>query len=323
MPIELPNLDDRSFADLVEEGKRLIPGFAPAWTDHNASDPGITFVELFASVAEMLMYRVNRISEPSKRAFVQLLAPDSTPTPGWTVDQEISAAVKALRVEERAVTASDFERLALQVPDVARAHCLPRRNLAARENAASTEALGHVSLIVICRQGLDLAAESAELVIRRVQKHLRDRCLIASQLHVVLPARLTVAVNLTLRIHPDQLKEVVDQRALAALQVFFDPLSGGTDGKGWPVGAPIYRSQIYALMDQVEGVDYVDLSQATDDLFVVGSPAKSRQIDANGSSRNLAAESYVGLRLEANEALAFSSAASTIDSQSTKTNLPS
>jgi hypothetical protein len=42
MPIPLPNLDDRRWADLVEEGRALIPLYASEdWTDHNVHDPGI------------------------------------------------------------------------------------------------------------------------------------------------------------------------------------------------------------------------------------------------------------------------------------------
>ncbi|MEZ4496532.1 MAG: hypothetical protein R2845_07095 [Thermomicrobiales bacterium] len=37
--------------DLVEEGL-LIPFYAPEWTDHNAHDPGVTLLELFAWLAE-------------------------------------------------------------------------------------------------------------------------------------------------------------------------------------------------------------------------------------------------------------------------------
>ena len=32
------NLDDRTFQDLVDEAKRLIPDFLPEWTNHNVSD---------------------------------------------------------------------------------------------------------------------------------------------------------------------------------------------------------------------------------------------------------------------------------------------
>lgn len=73
MPVPLPNLDDRRWADLVEEGRALIPRYAPAWTDHNASDPGITLVELFAWLAEMAQYRLNRVPSRHRRKFATLV----------------------------------------------------------------------------------------------------------------------------------------------------------------------------------------------------------------------------------------------------------
>jgi predicted phage baseplate assembly protein len=73
MPIPLPNLDDRRWADLVEEGRSLIPLYSPEWTDHNASDPGITLLELFAWVAEMDIYQANRIPDRHKLKFLELV----------------------------------------------------------------------------------------------------------------------------------------------------------------------------------------------------------------------------------------------------------
>jgi len=73
MPIPLPDLDDRTFADLVEEMQALIPRYAPVWTDHNVSDPGIMLVELFAWLTEALIYRLNRIPQASEARFMELL----------------------------------------------------------------------------------------------------------------------------------------------------------------------------------------------------------------------------------------------------------
>lgn len=73
MFVPLPNLDDRRWADLVDEGRALIPVYSPTWTDHNAHDPGITLVELLAWVAETDIYRVNRIPDSHFRAFLALL----------------------------------------------------------------------------------------------------------------------------------------------------------------------------------------------------------------------------------------------------------
>ena len=73
MPIPLPNLDDRRFNDLVKEVRTLIPQYAPAWTDHNASDPGITLIELFAWVTESLFYRANLAHITSEARLLELL----------------------------------------------------------------------------------------------------------------------------------------------------------------------------------------------------------------------------------------------------------
>ena len=72
MPLDIPNLDDRRWADLVEEARALIPRVAPRWTDHNAHDPGITFIELFAWLAEMQLYQLNRVGERHREAFARL-----------------------------------------------------------------------------------------------------------------------------------------------------------------------------------------------------------------------------------------------------------
>ena len=73
MSLLLPNLDDRRWGDLVEQGRALIPLYAPEWTDHNASDPGITLMELLAWIAETDVYRLNRVTDRAKRQLLQLM----------------------------------------------------------------------------------------------------------------------------------------------------------------------------------------------------------------------------------------------------------
>ncbi len=68
-----PDLDDRTWKDLVEEARTLIPKYAPQWTDHNPSDLGITLVELFAWLVEGLIYRLNRVPEKNYISFLNLL----------------------------------------------------------------------------------------------------------------------------------------------------------------------------------------------------------------------------------------------------------
>jgi predicted phage baseplate assembly protein len=71
MPLPLPSLDKRTWSDLVSEARTLLPRYAPGWTDYNAHDPGITLVELFAWLSEMLMFRADRVPPAEVRAFLR------------------------------------------------------------------------------------------------------------------------------------------------------------------------------------------------------------------------------------------------------------
>lgn len=68
-----PNLDDRTWQDLVDQARALIPRYAPEWTDHNPSDLGITLIEMFAWLVEGMGYRMNQIPERQFVAFLRLL----------------------------------------------------------------------------------------------------------------------------------------------------------------------------------------------------------------------------------------------------------
>ncbi|MGI5240981.1 putative baseplate assembly protein [Dactylosporangium sp. CA-139066] len=70
MTLPVPNLDDRSFVDLVRDARDRIAGTCPEWTDLSVHDPGITLVETFAHLTEVLLYRLNRLPE---KAFVEFL----------------------------------------------------------------------------------------------------------------------------------------------------------------------------------------------------------------------------------------------------------
>ncbi|MDI1476556.1 putative baseplate assembly protein [Polyangium sp. y55x31] len=73
MPIVPPRLDDRSFEDLVDELVARIPGHTPEWTHPRVGDPGRTLLELFAWLADTILYRANLIPERQRLAFLRLL----------------------------------------------------------------------------------------------------------------------------------------------------------------------------------------------------------------------------------------------------------
>ena len=58
MSLPVPNLDDRSWKQIVDEAVRLIPRYCPEWTNHNASDPGVTLLELYAWMTALTQLRL-------------------------------------------------------------------------------------------------------------------------------------------------------------------------------------------------------------------------------------------------------------------------
>ncbi|MCB9728358.1 MAG: putative baseplate assembly protein [Deltaproteobacteria bacterium] len=98
--IPSPNLDDRSFDDIVEEAIRLIPQYCPTWTNFNKADPGITLLELFAWMTEMVIYRLNRVPDKNYLAFLNMLGMElRPPQPARTIVQfEVSEKIDQLRL---------------------------------------------------------------------------------------------------------------------------------------------------------------------------------------------------------------------------------
>ncbi|MFX3632997.1 MAG: putative baseplate assembly protein [Candidatus Pristimantibacillus sp.] len=66
-------LDDRTYTDIVDQSRRMIPKRVPEWTDENAHDPGMTFLELFAWLTEMQRYYISRVPDKNRMKFVGLL----------------------------------------------------------------------------------------------------------------------------------------------------------------------------------------------------------------------------------------------------------
>jgi len=88
--LPIPNLDDKTFDELFEEARALIPRYAPDWTNHNFSDPGITLIDLFAWLTEMEIYTLNRINDRNIVKFLKLLGEAPLASKSATVNLEFS-----------------------------------------------------------------------------------------------------------------------------------------------------------------------------------------------------------------------------------------
>jgi len=264
MPLAIPSLDDRTFDDLVREALDMIPSHAPEWTDHNASDPGITLLELLAYVTEMLIYRVNQIGDSHLRVFTELLTGKPS-DPDRPVRESLFDAVRNLRLPARAVTCHDFERLAMAAdpavsldpdPRIKRARCVADVDLELTPDGV--ERPGHVSVVIVpARKSNEPGPEPDGELLRHLHAKLEKYCLLTTRLHITgpryVPVRLKAALSTALGVDESRLLGA----ARETLERVFDPVGRARDDHGWPFGRNIFLSSVYDVLERVPGVDHV------------------------------------------------------------------
>jgi hypothetical protein len=263
-----------SFDELVREGGSLIPAYAPQWTNHNPSDPGITLLELLAYFSEILAYRAVRITPDAKLHFLGLLegraASLSDPlvgTPSSGIDKAIQARVEALSRVECAVTPGDFEQLAVDAaaahldggPNL-RAKCVPGldlRGVVETQHPAVAGAVADVSIVLALKS--ELPSDVARGVCRHVQEALAPRCLLTTRAHVVRAPHLHVLVACRISPEPGVPLSVAADAVDAALQRRFDPMQSDEPFRDTqPFGCPLHLARVAGVIDRTEGVDYVE-----------------------------------------------------------------
>jgi hypothetical protein len=289
MMTQAPHLDDRDFDDLVREGLALLPVYAPEWTDHNPSDPGVTLIELLAYFADILLYRIGRITPAAKLQFLRLLKgspdydfsqrfADAAGQPARVVDpmdelaREIREAVSELAHLQCAVTPGDFERHALAVIERelpgrrAHAHCIANADLSGGNHSRESlsAARGHVSLLIALPD--DLPPHEAARVRDAVRADLLPRRLLTTRLAVLAPPVLRAGIGFSLALLPgaslqrvlDDIRAVLRRRyALFGADAEADAdLDAGAEERIF--GRPLNLSEVAALIDDVDGVDYVE-----------------------------------------------------------------
>src|SRR5664279_711570 len=247
MPLQMPNLDDRSYNDLLEEALALIPALSPEWTNHNPSDPGITLVELFAYLSDMLIYRLNRVTDENIRKFLKLLnGPEWVEPANADLRQEIRLAVLQIRERYRAVTREDFELLSMldfnqsltqsnsSLPQVARAHCVPKRNLDAGNEAERLLVRAeHVSVVILPAGAKDPNPQPGQDLIDALFAYLEERRILTTRLHVSGPVYAPVAAELAIARKTDVLETDLKPVIEKTLRDLLNPLASGSN-QGWP-----------------------------------------------------------------------------------------
>ena len=79
MPLTDPKIDDKTFEQILSDLRLRIPRYTKEWTNFNDSDPGMTLLQLFAYLSELLQYRMNQVPRKNYIKFLKLLGEELDP----------------------------------------------------------------------------------------------------------------------------------------------------------------------------------------------------------------------------------------------------
>ena len=185
-----------------------------------------------------------------------------------------------LRTRYRAVTAEDYEHLSREVEGVGRVRCLqpspddpsaPAPNTVLLLVIPSMPPLEGAELDRHVEQHEQIAQENRRLVVEaefqsqlrlppatemRLREYLDERRMLTTRIQIQQPQYVWVTVQTRIRVAPKAEPERVRRDVKAALYRFLNPMVGGGDGQGWPFGKPLTIDKVYALIQDVPGVEY-------------------------------------------------------------------
>jgi len=175
------------------------------------------------------------------------------------VDGETVANAKlrgplALRTGDRAVTAADVERLALDAdPAVARARCL-----------APSPPGGPVRLFIVPR--VEKPAPALELddfavddrLFGQIRSHLEPRRVLGTTIQIGTPYYQGVSAAVLVHATAGRSVDLVRERALEALYHWINPVTGGPGGAGWPFDVHLSAGATAEMLAALDGIDSVE-----------------------------------------------------------------
>jgi predicted phage baseplate assembly protein len=189
--------------------------------------------------------------------------PASGGVDGETLEEAKVRGPVQMRARNRAVTAQDYEQLAREAaPEVARVRCVPAGPVG--EATAAGGFPGVRVLVVPACAGDDTGRLRFEQLVleeellRRIADYLDERRVIGARIVVEPPHYQGITLVARIRARRRARMAEVETAARRALYRYYDPIVGGPDGDGWPFGRPVHVGEVYAVMQRVEGVEYIE-----------------------------------------------------------------
>lgn len=202
----------------------------------------------------------------------------------FTRAERMRRGLESFRGSSRLITASDFERVATADFNVfqgafnaAQGVVEERQDFIARAVALmnrqpplspDTVKVGHVTLVVVpwfeaadfddapLVDKIKMTALSTALT-DRLTAFLEPHRLITTRLHVVGVELEAISAQIVVIIEKQRNTTEMVAAIVAALEAYLNPVTG-YEGRGWPLGRAVRRSQLYSILEGIPGVDHVE-----------------------------------------------------------------
>ncbi|MBO5335550.1 MAG: baseplate J/gp47 family protein [Lachnospiraceae bacterium] len=95
--LKVPQLDDITYEQMMQRAISRIPAMTDEWTDFNSHDPGITVLQMYAWLTDMLNYYMNATGDIHVQKYLKLLGVEprkERAAEGYVVLKNISEAMK-------------------------------------------------------------------------------------------------------------------------------------------------------------------------------------------------------------------------------------
>ncbi|HWX49315.1 MAG TPA: putative baseplate assembly protein [Roseomonas sp.] len=202
---------------------------------------------------------IQEIAAPAGAPPLKVLQP--LPTQGGADAEGLADAEKRipalLRNHDRAVTAADYREMAARTPGTAigRVEVLPRFN----PHQTRAGQAGVVSVMVLPqRADLDAPAPRPDRpLLESVHAWLDERRPLATELYVIGCDYVPLAVSVAVQFLDTAQRDTVLTEVSRAIKAFLWPLTGGLEGRGWPLGRAVTDREIEVAVARVPGVEAV------------------------------------------------------------------
>ncbi|MFZ5986673.1 MAG: putative baseplate assembly protein [Bacillota bacterium] len=162
-----------------------------------------------------------------------------------------------LKSWDRGVTCEDIEWLVREaMPQISKVKCLPTmdRDL--------NFVPGRATVIVVPECEDSKPVPSQELL-NEIDEYLQERisAVMNTQevplIDVIGPDYIRVGVEANVRYTLPEMGKIIEGRIIDNLKHFFDPQHGGHENVGWELGRNLYASEVYSVIKNTPGVDFV------------------------------------------------------------------